>query len=114
MDSVVECLSGVVGLVALAAEAGIPLACEIIATAAEALGVGLVNIIHIFNPEVVILGGGVTQMGPLLLDPARQIVAERTMKTPREAARIVPAELGANVGLVGAGALIYYYNDAAL
>ena len=45
--------------VALAAEAGIPLAQEILAQTAEALGVGLVNILHIFNPDVLILGGGV-------------------------------------------------------
>jgi glucokinase len=94
--------------VSLAAEAGIPLARSIIATAAEALGVGLVNIIHIFNPEKIILGGGVTQMGALLLDPAICIVEERTMSTPRQAARIVLAELGHDAGLVGAGALIYY------
>ncbi len=98
--------------VALAAEAGIPLAHAIIATAAEALGTGLVNIIHIFNPEKIILGGGVTQMGALLLDPAIRIVEERTMEVPRKAAQIVLAELGHDVGLVGAGALIYYNRDA--
>ncbi|HZO73357.1 MAG TPA: ROK family protein [Ktedonobacteraceae bacterium] len=94
--------------VAMAAEAGIPLARDIIARAAEALGVGLVNIIHIFNPELIILGGGVTQMGAILLDPARRIVEQRAMSVPREAVRIVLAELGINVGLVGAGALIYH------
>ena len=95
--------------VAQAAEAGIPQACEIIATAAEALGVGLVNIIHIFNPEVIILGGGVSQMGDPLLEPAKKIVRERTMRIPYESVRIVMAELGMDVGLVGAGALIYYH-----
>lgn len=93
--------------VAQAAQAGIPLACEIIATAAEALGVGLVNIIHIFNPELIILGGGVSQMGSLLLEPAMRIVEKRTMRFPRDAVRIVMAELGADVGLVGAGALVH-------
>jgi len=93
--------------VAQAAQAGIPLACEIIATAAEALGVGLVNVIHIFNPELIILGGGVSQMGSLLLEPAIRIVEERTMHFPRDAVRIVMAELGADVGLVGAGALVH-------
>lgn len=97
--------------VALAAEVGIPVAREIIAIAAEALGVGLVNIIHIFNPEKIILGGGVTQMGALLLDPARRIVEERTMVVPRKSAQIVLAELGHDVGLIGAGALIYYKRD---
>ena len=97
--------------VAMAAEAGIPLAQEIILRAAEAIGVGLVNIIHIFNPEMIILGGGVTQMGPLLLDPVMAVVQERAMKVPRKACRIVLAQLGQDVGLVGAGSLIYYYGN---
>ena len=99
--------------VAQAAEAGIPLAREIIARAAEALGVGLVDIIHIFNPEIIILGGGVTQMGALLIEPARHLVTTRTMRVPREAVRIVTAQLGNDVGLIGAGALIYYDNSIA-
>ncbi len=97
--------------VAQAAEAGIPVAQEIILRAAEAIGVGLVNIIHIFNPEMIILGGGVTQMGPLLLDPVMTVVQERAMKVPRKACRIMLAQLGQDVGLVGAGALIYYYGE---
>ncbi len=96
-------------VVSQAAQAGIPLARTIITNAAEAIGVGLVNIIHIFNPEMIILGGGVTQMGPMLMEPALRIVQERAMKMPRDAVRILLAELGANVGLVGAGALVYYY-----
>jgi len=94
-------------MVALAAEAGIPLARKIISGAAEALGIGLVNIIHIFNPEVIILGGGVTQIGEPLLGPAKRIVQERAMAVPREAAHIVQAELGNDVGLIGAGTLVY-------
>jgi glucokinase len=97
--------------VALAAEAGIPLARAIIQNAAEALGVGLVNIIHCFNPEMIILGGGVTQMGPMLMEPVLRVVQERAMKVPRDAVRIVQAQLGTNVGLVGAGALIYYHSE---
>ena len=75
---------------------------------------GLVNIIHIFNPEVIILGGSVTLIGPRLLDPALRIVKERTMQVPRESVRIVLAELGSDVGLVGAGALIYYNKHIAI
>ncbi len=99
--------------VAFAAEAGIPLARTIIETAAEALGVGLVNIIHIFNPEKIILGGGVMQMGALLLEPAKRIVKERTMSVPFNAVHIIPAELGNDVGLIGAGALIYYNRNVS-
>src|SRR5579872_2126448 len=95
--------------VALAAEAGVPVARAIVQDAAEALGIGLVNIIHLFNPDVIILGGGVTQMGPMLMEPALHVVQERAMRVPREAAHIVLAQLGHNVGLVGAGALIYHY-----
>ena len=93
--------------VARAAEAGIPLARDIITHAAEALGVGLVNIIHIYNPEIIILGGGVMQMGRMLMEPALRIVQERAMKAPRDSTRITLAQLTRNAGLVGAGALIY-------
>ncbi len=92
--------------VAQAARAGVPLARKIIAEAAEALGVGLVNIIHIFNPELIILGGGVSQIGDILIEPARRVVEARTMQVSREAVRIVMAELGTDTGLIGAGALI--------
>jgi glucokinase len=95
--------------VARAAEAGIPLARAIITQAAEALGVGLVNIMHIFSPEIIVLGGGVMQLGSMLLEPALKIVQERTMRANLANARIVQAQLGANVGLVGAGALLQYY-----
>ncbi len=94
--------------VARAAEAGIPRAHEIIAQAGEALGVGLVNIIHIFNPERIILGGGVSMMGGMLIEPALRITQERAMKVPYAAVRIDMAELGVNAGLVGAGGLVYY------
>lgn len=97
--------------VARAAEAGIPVAREIITSAAEALGVGLVNILHIFSPEVIILGGGVVKMGSMLIEPALKIVQERTMRANLTEARIVLAQLGENAGLIGAGALPAYYQQ---
>ncbi|GCF06545.1 ROK family protein [Dictyobacter arantiisoli] len=96
-------------MVAQAAEAGVPEAQAILNVAAEGLGVGLINVIHIFNPERIVLGGGVVQIGELLLAPARRLIQERTMKVPKEAAEIVLAELGTDAGLVGAGALVYYH-----
>lgn len=95
-------------LVACAAKAGVPLAREIITDVAEGLGVGLVNIIHLFNPDIIILGGGVVQIGSMLMKPALRIVQERSMKMPQQAVRIVQAQLGADVGIIGAGALIDY------
>ncbi len=96
-------------IVAQAAEAGVPEARAIIEQAAEALGVGLVNVIHIFNPERVILGGGVAQIGEPLLAPALRIVEERAIAVSGNAAQIVLAELGSDVGLIGAGALVYHH-----
>jgi glucokinase len=93
-----------------AARAGVGLAREILAAAAEGLGVGLVNVIHIFNPRKIILGGGVMQMSDLVLPPALAIVEQRAMKAPRSIVSIEMAQLGANVGLVGAGTLIYYHS----
>ena len=100
--------------VARAAEAGIPLARAIITSAAEALGVGLVSILHIFSPEIVILGGGVMLMGNMLMEPALKLVQERTMRANRENVRIVPAQLGGNAGIIGAGALLSYYRGQPL
>jgi len=79
--------------VAHAARAGLPAARAIIGEAAEALGLGIVTIIHLFNPEKIILGGGLLQMGELLLEPALQIVRERTMRIPYQAVQIVFAQL---------------------
>ncbi|HEY3993037.1 MAG TPA: ROK family protein [Ktedonobacteraceae bacterium] len=97
--------------VARAAEAGIPIAREIITEAAEALGFGLVNILHTFSPEIVILGGGVMQMGALIMEPALKVVHEHTMRANMAKTRIVLAQLGINAGLVGAGALPAYYRE---
>lgn len=95
--------------VARAAEAGIPAARALLSAAGEALGFGLVNILHIFSPEIIILGGGVMQVGSLLMEPALKIVQEHAMRANLEGARIVQAQLGENAGLVGAGILPFYY-----
>ena len=73
-------------------------------TAAGNLGVGLANYVHIFNPDIIALGGGVTQAGELLFGPVRQVVAERIMQD--YTVSIVPAALGDDSGLLGAAALV--------
>ncbi|MCL0092022.1 ROK family protein [Dehalococcoidales bacterium] len=88
--------------VSIAAQGGDPLALEVISKAATYLGVGMVNLVNIFNPEMIIVGGGMAQMGELLLNPARQVVTERAFKLPAQAVRIVPAQLGDNAGVLGA------------
>jgi glucokinase len=88
--------------VSLAAQSGDSLAQSVIAHTAYYLGVGLVNLVNIFNPEMIIVGGGLSKMGALLLEPARQVVRERAFPLLAQAVRIVPAKLGDDAGVFGA------------
>jgi glucokinase len=67
------------------------------------LGTGIASYVNIFNPEVVVLGGGFARAGDLLFEPARKVVAERALPPGRDLVRIVPALLGPEAGLIGAG-----------
>jgi len=88
--------------VAIAAHGGDQLAIDVISRAATYLGVGMVNLVNIFNPEMIIVGGGLSKMGELLLEPARQIVRQRAFPLCTGAVRIITAELGDNAGVLGA------------
>ena len=88
--------------VSAAAQRGDALASAIIAKAATYLGIGMVNLVNIFNPEMIIIGGGMAQMGDMLLNPARQVVAERAFQLPAQAVCIVSSQLGDNAGVIGA------------
>ncbi|MBA7660743.1 Glucokinase [subsurface metagenome] len=88
--------------VGVAAQNGDSLALEVISKAATYLGVAMVNLVNIFNPEMIIIGGGMAQMGDLLLDTARQVVKERAFPLSSQAVRIVTAQLGDNAGVLGA------------
>ncbi|HZV73065.1 MAG TPA: ROK family protein [Conexibacter sp.] len=69
------------------------------------LGVGIASFLNVFNPDVVVVGGGVIAAGELLLAPARAEAARRALPPMRDHARIVPAQFGTEAGLVGAAAL---------
>jgi glucokinase len=69
------------------------------------LGAGITSLVNAFNPEVVVITGGVIAAGDLLLEPARAVVAERALPPSRDAVRIVPAHFGEESGMVGAAAL---------
>ena len=56
-----------------------PLALSVVAEAGRWLGLGLVNLIHLFNPQVIVLGGSVIQLGDLLLDPARKMIQDNIL-----------------------------------
>ena len=93
--------------VAAAAQAGDPLALRIFTKAGTHLGRALAGFLHIFNPEVVILGGGVTQAGGVLLRPLEETMRAEVMSPAYlEGLKITTAELGDNAGLLGALAAI--------
>jgi len=88
-----------------AARHGDELALEVLREAATYIGLGLVNLIHIFEPQRILLGGGVSQAGELLFEPIRQTVHDRVMSPVFRGVGIQPAALGKDVGLMGAVAL---------
>ncbi len=69
------------------------------------LGVGIASYLNIFNPDVIVIGGGVIAAGELLLAPARAEAVRRALPTMSAHAQIVPAQFGVEAGLVGAAAL---------
>jgi glucokinase len=86
---------------------GDPAAIEVIALIGKRLGVAITSFVNIFNPEVVVIGGGVIAAGDLLLEPARSVVAERALPPSRDVVRIVAARFGVEAGMVGAAALAF-------
>jgi glucokinase len=80
-------------------------AVDALAQIGRSLGVGIASLLNIFNPDVVVVGGGVIAAGELLLEPARAEVAARALPPMRDHARIVAARFGTEAGMVGAGAL---------
>ncbi len=87
-----------------AAQDGDRLAQELIARIAYYLGVGLANLINIFNPEMIVIGGGLSNMGDRLLGPAYEEAGRRAFKQAYRVVRFARAELGRNSGVLGAAA----------
>jgi glucokinase len=89
-----------------AAKEGDSLSIEAYHIAGKYLGIGVANFLHVFNPSVVVFGGGVSQSGPLLFDSFNDSLKEHVIH-PRylEGLKIARAELGDNSGLLGARAL---------
>ncbi|MEJ7792657.1 MAG: ROK family protein [Gaiellaceae bacterium] len=93
--------------VAAAAEAGDALAHSVWSETVNALACGLTSIVNLFEPELVVIGGGVARTGEQLLGPVRKRVREDAMKPAGEAADIVASALGDRVGVVGAAAIVH-------
>jgi len=85
-----------------ASKHGDPVALEVVRDTAHFLGVGVSNLINIFNPDIFVIAGGVTQAGDLLFDPLRAEVRRRAFKAAVDACRILPGALPLSAGVVGA------------
>lgn len=98
--------------VAQAAQAGDPLAREVFAQAARYLGRALAGFLHIFNPSVVVLGGGVARAGEVLWHPLRAAL-EQAVMSPAYLHRLTltSAQLGDDAGLLGALAWLRLHLD---
>ncbi|MGH2533724.1 MAG: ROK family protein [Thermomicrobiales bacterium] len=91
--------------VARAAMAGDAAARSILERSGIALGAAIGGFINIFNPDLVVIGGGLVAVGDLVLEPARRTIPRHSFRALRDHARLVFAELGDDSGLYGAAAI---------
>lgn len=97
--------------VAIAAARGDRLARQLMQRESELIGVGLVTTLHMFSPEIILLGGSVITSNPWLLDHARQVVKERAIAQVYREVPIEVARLGDQAGVLGAVALLLYQRE---
>ena len=93
-------------IVAQAATQGDKLAREIMERTGEYLGTGIANIVNLFNPQIVVIGGGVAQAGGLIFDPLKRTMKKRAFPVPAKAVKIVTPSLGRNCTVIGAATLV--------
>ena len=82
-------------------------AIEVITLIGSRLGVAVASFVNIFNPQVVVIGGGVIAAGELLLEPARAEVAARALPPSKDEVEIVAARFGVEAGMIGAATLAF-------
>ena len=87
-----------------AAQQGDALAVSAVARAGRAVGFGVINVAHLVNLDMVVIGGGIANAGALLFDPLRATVRDHLLESTAPNLRIEPWSLGENVGLLGAAA----------
>jgi glucokinase len=95
-----------------AAKGGDPVALEIVREAAKFLGAGLANLLNIFNPDVVVIAGGVTAAGDTLFDPLRAEIRRRAFRPAVDACRVVAGTLPGTAGVAGAVAAFLQQRQA--
>ncbi len=75
--------------------------------AGHALGIGLMNLVNIVSPTRIVVGGGISQAGDLLLEPARRVIRERAFPPPHRQAEVVQSALRDLSGIYGAAAMVF-------
>lgn len=98
-------------LVTALARSGDAVAGEVVELVGRRLGAGIASLVNVFNPEVVVIGGGAMGAGELLLGPARAVVGQTALRPSRDEVRVVPARFGDDAGLVGAGLAAFELAD---
>ena len=91
--------------IAMAANAGDVLSKKVLEEIGEILGSVLASLVNTLNPEAIIIGGGVSNAGELILGPARTTMNKLAYSIPAKVVKIVKAELGNDAGLVGSASL---------
>ncbi len=89
------------------AEAGEGKAVEALAQIGRYLGAGIASLVNVFEPELVVIGGGFGEASELLLGPAREVLARDCLAPARDTVKVVPAQLGGDAGVIGAGMIAF-------
>ena len=89
------------------AREGDPLAVRILTGIGEHLGSGIASLVNIFNPELIVVGGGFAAAGDFLFEPAQAVADREALVSVRDSYRIVRAELGTSAGMIGAGMVAF-------
>jgi glucokinase len=99
-------------LVSEAASSGDPYSISLLKEAGEALGTAMVTIIHLFNPEIIIFGGGVSLSGDVLFEPMWNTIQKLGIEDMVKDVKITRSSLGVDAGAIGAALLWKYENQA--
>jgi glucokinase len=81
---------------------GDPYAADIVHRAMAYLGIGMANLVNLFNPDRIVIGGGLSALGEELLDPVRRGIQIHAFPSAVSQVTVLLAALGASVGIVGA------------
>jgi glucokinase len=95
------------------ARAGEPIAADALEEIGEKLGSGIGSLVNIFDPELIVVGGGFAEAGELVLGPARTRARAEALSPAGERVQIVPAALGGDAGLLGAALVAFEALEAS-